>query len=75
MLGSIFSILLVILGSCFFFGGLFLQEQSFNVRDDGDMSSWRSAIARSTVPFAELQHSETNTLIVGHFQPSFMIFF
>jgi Sodium/calcium exchanger protein len=30
MLGSIFSNLLLVLGSCFFFGGLFHKEQTFN---------------------------------------------
>lgn len=30
MLGSIFSNLLLVLGSCFFFGGLFYKEQRFN---------------------------------------------
>ena len=31
MIGSIFSNLLLVLGCCFLFGGLYYREQSFNV--------------------------------------------
>ncbi len=78
MLGSIFSNLLLVLGCCFFFGGLKFKEQSFNNKA---ASANMGLLALSSIalvlptPFAEYYelHDE-HVLIVSRIAALFLIF-
>lgn len=78
MLGSIFSNLLLVLGSCFFFGGLYHKEQSFNTTaataNIGLLALSSIALVLPT-PFAEYYelHDE-HTLIVGRIAAIYLLF-
>jgi Ca2+:H+ antiporter len=78
MLGSIFSNLLLVLGSCFFFGGLFHKEQSFNstaaTANMGLLALSSIALVLPT-PFAEYYNiQDEHVLIVSRFSAIFMMF-
>lgn len=78
MLGSIFSNLLLVLGSCFFFGGLYHKEQAFNntaaTANLGLLALSSIALVLPT-PFAEYYelHDE-HVLIVSRVAAIFLIF-
>jgi Ca2+:H+ antiporter len=78
MLGSIFSNLLLVLGSCFFFGGLYHKEQSFNstaaTANMGLLALSSIALVLPT-PFAEYyQIQDEHVLVVSRFSALFMMF-
>lgn len=78
MLGSIFSNLLLVLGCCFFFGGLYYKEQTFNstaaTANMGLLALSSIALILPT-PFAEyyLTHDE-HVLIVSRIAAFFLLF-
>ena len=78
MLGSIFSNLLLVLGCCFFFGGLYHKEQTFNstaaAANMGLLALSSIALVLPT-PFAEYYdlHDE-HVLIVSRIAALFLIF-
>jgi hypothetical protein len=78
MLGSIFSNLLLVLGSCFFFGGLYHKEQSFNPQaataNMGLLALSSIALVLPT-PFAEYYNiQDEHVLLVSRFSAVFLLF-
>lgn len=78
MLGSIFSNLLLVLGSCFFFGGLVHKEQKFNATA---ASANMGLLALSSIgfilptPFAEYYNlHDEHVLIVSRISAIFLMF-
>lgn len=78
MLGSIFSNLLLVLGSCFFFGGLFHKEQSYN---SVAATSSMGLLALSSIalvlptPFAEYYNIEDEeALVISRISAIFLLF-
>jgi Ca2+:H+ antiporter len=78
MLGSIFSNLLLVLGSCFFFGGLYHKEQSFNTTA---ATSSMGLLALSSIalvlptPFASYYElHDQDVLIISRVAAVFMLF-
>lgn len=78
MLGSIFSNLLLVLGCCFFFGGIYIEEQSFNstasTSNMGLLAMSSIAVVLPT-PFAEFNdlHDE-HVLTISRVTAIFLIF-
>lgn len=78
MLGSIFSNLLLVLGCCFFFGGLKYKEQSFNstsaTANMGLLALSSIALVLPT-PFAEYYNvQDEHVLIISRFAAVFLLF-
>jgi Ca2+:H+ antiporter len=78
MLGSIFSNLLLVLGSCFFFGGLFYKEQRFNstaaTANMGLLALSSIALVLPT-PFAEYYKvQDEHVLTISRVAAIFLIF-
>lgn len=78
MLGSIFSNLLLVLGCCFFFGGIKYKEQSFNAMN---VSANMGLLALSSIalvlptPYAAYYEIEDEgVLIISRFAAIFMLF-
>eukprot|EP00536_Pseudo-nitzschia_multiseries_P000573 jgi/Psemu1/233766/estExt_Genewise1.C_70097 len=77
MIGSIFSNLLLVLGCCFFFGGLYYAEQSFNgmnaVAGMGLLALSSIAMILPT-PFAEyFQVEDADVLMISRIAACFML--
>jgi Ca2+:H+ antiporter len=78
MLGSIFSNLLLVLGSCFFFGGLYHKEQSFNstaaTANMGLLALSSIALVLPT-PFSEYYNiQDEHVLLVSRVSAIFLMF-
>lgn len=78
MIGSIFSNLLLVLGCCFFFGGLKYKEQSYNgtaaTANLGLLSLSSIALVLPT-PFAEYYNvQDEHVLIISRFAAVFLLF-
>jgi Ca2+:H+ antiporter len=78
MIGSIFSNLLLVLGCCFFFGGLKHKEQTFNATaataNMGLLSLSSIALVLPT-PFAEYYEvQDEHVLIISRFAACFLLF-
>jgi len=77
MLGSIFSNLLLVLGSCFFFGGLYHKEQNFNsTAATANMSllALTGAALVLPTPFAQYYEIENEeVLLLSRFASLFML--
>jgi Ca2+:H+ antiporter len=78
MLGSIFSNLLLVLGCCFFFGGLYYKEQSFNsvaaTSNMGLLALSSIALVLPT-PFAEYYNiRDEHVLVVSRISAIFLMF-
>ena len=78
MLGSIFSNLLLVLGCCFFFGGLYHKEQSFNsvaaTSNIGLLALSSIALVLPT-PFAEYYNVEDEqVLVISRISAVFLMF-
>lgn len=78
MIGSIFSNLLLVLGCCFFFGGLYYKEQTFNATA---ASANMGLLALSSIalvlptPFAEYYNvQDEHVLIISRFAALFLLF-
>ena len=78
MLGSIFSNLLLVLGCCFFFGGLYYKEQTFNsvaaTSNIGLLALSSIALVLPT-PFAQYYNvKDEHVLVISRISAIFMIF-
>lgn len=78
MIGSIFSNLLLVLGCCFFFGGLYYREQEFNTTaataNMGLLALSSIALVLPT-PFAEYYNvQDEHVLIISRFAAVFLLF-
>eukprot|EP00934_Nitzschia_sp_Nitz4_P006964 Nitzschia sp. Nitz4//scaffold13_size275219//192445//193954//NITZ4_000895-RA/size275219-augustus-gene-0.238-mRNA-1//1//CDS//3329536077//6954//frame0 len=78
MIGSIFSNLLLVLGCCFFFGGLYYKEQTFNATaataNMGLLALSSIALVLPT-PFAEYYNiQDEHVLIISRFAAVFLFF-
>lgn len=78
MIGSIFSNLLLVLGCCFFFGGLYHKEQKFsslNATTSMGLLALSSIALVLPTPFAEYYEIEdTDVLIISRASACFLIF-
>uniref|UniRef100_A0A7S1ZP93 Sodium/calcium exchanger membrane region domain-containing protein n=1 Tax=Trieres chinensis TaxID=1514140 RepID=A0A7S1ZP93_TRICV len=78
MIGSIFSNLLLVLGGCFFFGGLKYKEQSFNstaVTANMSLLALSSVALALPTPFAEYYEvHDDNVLVISRIAAVFLIF-
>lgn len=78
MIGSIFSNLLLVLGCCFFFGGLYYKEQTFNstaaTANMGLLALSSIALVLPT-PFAEYYNvQDEHVLVISRFAAMFLLF-